>query len=84
MRLQLYQFAGCVEPAQQSCDKSAVDLAKLMTGIKACGQERNLPGAVRAFDKFKQKGAQINAFIYKCLISGVDAYMVCGSLEIWV
>merc|ERR1719326_346765 len=43
--------------------------------IKACGQERNLQGAVRVFDKLKQKGAQMNALIYNCLL---DACVQCG------
>merc|ERR1719326_225186 len=43
--------------------------------IKACGQERNLQGAVRVFDRLKQKGAQMNALIYNCL---VDACVQCG------
>ena len=36
--------------------------------IKACGQERNLQGAVQVSDWLKQKGAQTKALFYNCLV----------------
>merc|ERR1719284_2285900 len=74
MRQQLHQFAGRVEPAEQPSDEPSEDLTKQVTMIKACGQERNLQGAVRVFDRLKQKGIQMNALIYNCLI---DACVQC-------
>merc|ERR1719506_77576 len=56
MRQQLYDLAGRVEPAEQPCEEAPEDLAKQVTMIKACGQERNLQGAVRVFDRLKQMG----------------------------
>merc|ERR1719379_2997888 len=73
MRQQLYQLAGRPEPAP--CEESSEDLAQQVTIIKTCGEEKNLQGAVRVFDRLKQKGAQMNALIYNCL---VDACVQCG------
>merc|ERR1719379_2674344 len=72
MRQQLYQLAGRPEPAK--CEESSEDLAQQVKFIKECGEEKNLQGAVRVFDKLKQKGIQMNALIYNCLI---DACFQC-------
>lgn len=42
---------------------------------KVRGQERNLKGAVRAFDRLKQKVAQINTIISNCLL---EVCVQCG------
>merc|ERR1719163_2726095 len=72
MRQQLYQLAGRPEPAP--CEESPEDLAQQVKMIKTCGEEKNLQGAVRVFDRLKQKGVQMNALIYNCLI---DACVQC-------
>ena len=72
MSQQLYHLSGRTGPAQQSCDESPEDLAMQ---IKAWGQEQNLQVTVRVFDKLKQKGAQMNALVYNCL---VDVCVLCG------
>merc|ERR1719515_224365 len=72
MRQLLYQLAGRSEPV--GSEESPEDLAKQVKIIKECGEVKNLQGAVRAFDKLKQKGIQMNALIYNCLI---DACVQC-------
>merc|ERR1719171_1736942 len=56
----------------------AVDLNKVISKIRSCGQERDLREAVRVFTQLKQCGVQMNPMIYNCLI---DACVQCGDVR---
>jgi len=67
-----------VEPCQAAPAPSAEETVdKHIATIKALGRQRDLHGAVRAFDKLKQSGAPMNPLIYNCLL---DACLQCDDL----